>query len=64
MGEKLTATKMIGGFAAFMVIIFSMTAIAWVRPDDSGWVLGTTLVLLALLLAFLYRGARKANPPD
>jgi hypothetical protein len=64
MAAKMTPAQTVGGFAALMVFVWSTTAIVWVWPDASTWVLGATLVLIAIFLAFVYRAARKVPPPD
>lgn len=50
--------------AAAMVYILTTTAIAWKFPDSGNWVLGVTAVLAVIGLAFCYRAARRAVPPD
>ena len=57
-------TQMIVFFAAAMVYALASTAIVWKVPNSGNWVLGVTLVLVAIVLAFCYRAARNAVPPD
>ena len=57
-------TQMIALFAAAMVYILTTTAIAWKVPDSGNWTLGVTVVLAVIVLAFCYRAARRAVPPD
>ena len=57
-------TQMIAIFAAAMVYILTTTAIAWKVPDSGNWTLGVTVVLAVIVLAFCYRAARRAVPPD
>lgn len=51
-------------FAAAMVYGLTTTAIVWKVPDSENWVLGVTVVLAVIVLAFCYRAARRAVPPD
>ena len=51
-------------FALAMVYILTTTAIAWKVPDSGNWVLVVPVVLVAIVLAFGYRDARRAVPPD
>ena len=51
-------------FAAAMVYALTTTAIVWKVPDSANWVLGVTVVLAVIVLAFCYRAARRAVPPD
>lgn len=57
-------TQMIVLFVAAMVSILTTTAIAWKVPDSGDWVLVVPVVLVALVLAFGYKAARRAVPPD
>jgi chromate transport protein ChrA len=57
-------TQIVGSFAAVMVYALTTTAIVWKVPNSGNWVLGVTLVLAAIVLAFCYRAARRAVPPD
>ena len=61
---KMTPTQIVGIFAAVMVYILTTTAIVWKVPNSGNWVLGATLALVAIVLAFCYRAARRAVPPD
>ena len=51
-------------FAAAMVYALTTTAIVWKVPNSENWVLGVTVVLAVIVLAFCYRAARRAVPPD
>ena len=51
-------------FAAAMVYALTTTAIVWKVPDSENWVLGVTLVLAVIVLAFCYRATRRAVPPE
>ena len=62
MAKTMTPAQTVAGFIATMAVIFTMTAVVWVWPDSADWVLGTTVVLVAVFLFFVYRAARKENP--
>lgn len=62
--KKMTASQTVGGFAATMAFCWAGTAIVWKWPDSSPWLLGITLVLVAVFLFFVYRAARKEDPTD
>ncbi|HKO62346.1 MAG TPA: hypothetical protein VJV03_14370 [Pyrinomonadaceae bacterium] len=51
-------------FAAAMVYALTTTAIVGNVPNSENWVLGVTVVLAVIVLAFCYRAARRAVPPD
>ena len=51
-------------FAVAMVYILTTTAVAWKVPDSDNWVSVVPVVLVAIVLAFGYRSARRAVPPD
>jgi len=51
-------------FAAAMVYALTTTAIVWKVPNSENWVLGVTVVLAVIVLAFCYRAVRRAVPPD
>jgi hypothetical protein len=57
-------TVALGSFAAAMVYGLTTTAIVWKVPNSGNWVLVATLVLVAIVLAFCYKAARRAVPPD
>lgn len=57
-------TQMLVQFAAAMIFALTTTAIVWKVPNSENWVLGVTLVLAVIVLAFCYRAARRAVPPD
>lgn len=54
----------LAGFAAMMVYALATTAIVWKVPNAGDWVLGATLVLVAIVLALCYWAARRAVPAD
>jgi chromate transport protein ChrA len=57
-------TQVLVQFAAAMIFALTTTAIVWKVPDSENWVLGVTLVLAVIVLAFCYKAARRAVPPD
>lgn len=57
-------TQVLVQFAAAMIFALTTTAIVWKVPNSENWVLGVTLVLAVIVLAFCYRAARRAVPPD
>jgi len=57
-------TQVVVLFTAAMVYALTTTAIVWKVPNSGSWVLGVTVVLAVIVLAFCYRAARRAVPPD
>ena len=57
-------TQVLVQFAAAMIYALTTTAIVWTVPNSENWVLGVTVVLAVIVLAFCYRAARRAVPPD
>ena len=57
-------TQMVVLFTAAMVYALTTTAIVWKVPNSGNWVLGVTVVLAVIVLAFCYRAAHRAVPPD
>jgi hypothetical protein len=64
MVKKMTPAQTVAGSAATLAYCFLGTAIVWKWPDSSTWLLGVTLVLVAVFLFFVYRAARKADPSE
>lgn len=63
MGRTLIPSQMVAGLAALLAFCFGSTAIVWKWPESSEWVLGIGLATVAVFLFFVYRAARKADPP-
>lgn len=61
---KMTPAQTVAGFAAFLAVIWTSTAIVWKWPDSSTWVVGGGLALVAVFLFFVYRAARKAHSSE
>ena len=59
MAKTMTPSQTVAGFALMIAMIFIMTAIAWAWPDAANWVLGATVLLVAIFLFFAYRAERK-----
>lgn len=64
MPNKMTPTQLVVAFAAGMVVIFTLTAIAWIGPDSPMWVDWLiTVVLVVASMILIYKVWRKTNPP-
>jgi hypothetical protein len=63
MAKTMTPSQTVAGFAATLAVCYVGTAIMWAWPDSANWVLGATVVLVTIFLFFVYRAARKADPP-
>jgi hypothetical protein len=61
---KMTPAQTVAGFAIFLAVIWTSTAIVWIWPQSSTWVLGGGTALVAIFLFFVYRAARKAHPSE
>jgi hypothetical protein len=61
---KMTPAQTVAGFALFLAVIWTSTAIVWIWPQSSAWILGGEVALVAIFLFFVYRAARKAHPSE
>ena len=64
MGRTVTSNQRVVGVAATLAVCVACTLIVWRWPESSTWVFNVVLVLAVLFVFLVYRGERKANPPD
>ena len=65
MANKMTTTQLVVAFSVAMAVIFTLTAITWMWPEQPAWVGWLiTLILFAASMILVYKLARKTNQTE